>query len=161
MINYVQGDITLSDCKVLVHGVAPGDHFNQGLALELRKHWPMMFKDFRHYCNQHHPKEGEIVTWGGVDGTQIVHLLTQIASYDHGKRPGYATLKNVNHSLKSLRTWLDNEEIEAIAMPRLATGVGHLDWNDVKPLIEKHLGDAKTRVDLYELYHKGHEAEPV
>jgi hypothetical protein len=38
-------------------------------------------------------------------------------------------------------------------LPRLATGVGGLDWADVLPLIEKKLGDLNIPVYVYETYH--------
>ena len=60
MIREVEGDILLSKAQVVAHGVAPGDHFDSGLALALRERWPAMVKDFRHYCQSSHPKTGEI-----------------------------------------------------------------------------------------------------
>ena len=44
------------------------------------------------------------------------------------------------------------------ALPRLATGVGALDWADVKPLIEQHLGGLGIPVLIYETYRKGEKA---
>jgi len=60
VLKEVSGDILLSKAEAIAHGVAPGDHFNQGLALSLREHYPAMAKDFRHYCQLSHPKPGEI-----------------------------------------------------------------------------------------------------
>ena len=37
----------------------------------------------------------------------------------------------------------------------LATGVGGLDWAEVRPLIAKHLGDLKIPVYVYAVYHAG------
>jgi O-acetyl-ADP-ribose deacetylase (regulator of RNase III) len=42
MITKVQGDILLSKAQAISHGVAPYDHFNQGLALALRERAPAM-----------------------------------------------------------------------------------------------------------------------
>jgi hypothetical protein len=41
----------------------------------------------------------------------------------------------------------------------LATGVGGLDWKDVKPLVEKHLGHLSIPVYVYGTYHPGVQAE--
>ena len=46
-----------------------------------------------------------------------------------------------------------------MALPRLATGVGGLDWADVKPLIQQHLGDLGIPVLVYEVYRKGEKAD--
>ena len=37
MIKYVKGDLLLSEAELVAHGVAPGDHFDHGLALALRE----------------------------------------------------------------------------------------------------------------------------
>ena len=159
MIHDVVGDILLTGADVIAHGVAPNDHFEQGLAHSLREQWPAMYKDFRHNMHTSHPKEGGAVHWGGADNVRIIHLLTQEhAKGDHG-HPGKAKTSYVNKSLKDLRSWMDKEGAKSVALPALATGVGGLDWSEVKPLIEKHLGDADFDVYLYVEYHKGQRAK--
>lgn len=159
MIREVTGDILKSKAKAIVHGVAPGDHFNQGLALSLREHWPAMAKDFRHYCHQTHPKPGSAWVWMSAEGTKIVNLMTQPGAEGHNSHPGKARLDYVDHALKELRTIIEKENIPSIALPKIATGVGGLEWNDVYPLIEKHLGSLKnSKVFIYSQYQKGLEA---
>ena len=58
MIHEVQGDILLSKAQLIVHGVAPNDHFEQGLALSLREKFPAMYQDFRHHYHVSHPECG-------------------------------------------------------------------------------------------------------
>jgi O-acetyl-ADP-ribose deacetylase (regulator of RNase III) len=155
MIVEVQGDILLSKAAAIAHGVAPNDHFNSGLALSLRERWPAMVKDFRHYCQTTHPAPGAIWTWSGADGRRIVNLMTQGAAYGHGEKPGAASLENVNHALRALAKLVASEKLGSLALPRLATGVGGLDWRDVKPLIERHLAELGIPVYLYEVFHAG------
>lgn len=157
MIRFVQGDILLSKAQVIAHGVAPNDNFAQGLALSLRERWPAMYKDFRHYCQTQHPKAGELWTWAGADGVRIANLLTQDGAYGHGEKPGKATIANVNHSLRALKKEIEREGIKTVAITRLATGVGGLDWEEVRPLIENQLGDIDASVDVYETYVPGQE----
>ena len=79
-----------------------------------------------------------------------------------GNHPGKATAHNVNHALKELRAILEKENISSVALPRLATGVGDLDWDEVEPMIEKHLGDLGIPVMVYVSYEKDKKAaEPV
>jgi O-acetyl-ADP-ribose deacetylase (regulator of RNase III) len=159
MIRYVSGDILMSSAKAVAHGVAPNDSFNQGLAHTLREHLPAMYKDFRHYCQTQHPKPGELWSWGGVEGMRLVALFTQDAAYEHGAKPGKASTANVNHALKAFAGVIHKEGWESVALPRLATGVGGLDWAEVKPLIEKHLGELDIPVIVYETYHANQPAE--
>lgn len=153
MIHEVSGDILLSKAQAIAHGVAPNDHFDHGLALALREKWPAMAKDFRHFGSTHHPKPGSMWAWGGF-GVRIFNLMTQEGEHGHGSRPGKATLANVNHALRHLQHELEKGEITSIALPKLATGVGGLEWAEVKPLIQSHLGSLSIPVIIYTEYHK-------
>lgn len=159
MIRYVTGDLLLSEARAIAHGVAPNDPFNQGLAHTLREHLPAMYKDFRHYCQTRHPKPGELWVWAGPDMPRIVALFTQEAAHGHGGHPGRATIGHVNHALKALAAECRKEGWTSLALPRLATGVGGLDWQGVKPLIEQHLGALGIPVIVYETFRANHHAE--
>jgi O-acetyl-ADP-ribose deacetylase (regulator of RNase III) len=156
MLHYVSGDILLTKATAIVQGVAPGDHFDHGLAFSLRELWPAMAKDFRHWCHNQNPKPGGLWAWAGADRTRIVNLLTQEpAEGSRGGHPGKAKLEYVRHSLKELAKFLEREKIEGAAIPKLATGVGGLAWADVKPLLEQTLGDLKIPIFVYEEFHAG------
>ena len=157
MITKVCGDILLSNAKAIAHGVAPYDHFNQGLALGLRELYPAMTQDFRHYCHQQNPKSGHVWVWAGPEKI-IVNLMTQEPAPDNKAHPGKASTKNINQALKELRGIIEKENITSIALPRLATGVGGMKWSDVEPLIEKHLGNLNSSVIIYESYNKDEKA---
>lgn len=159
MIKEVKGDILLTKAQAIAHGVAPNDHFDRGLALSLRKEYPSMAKDFRHFCHLQNPKTGEVWMWGGVGGVRIFNLLTQEPAKQLNGHPGAATLPNVNHALKALVKAVKEENIKSLALPRLATGYGKLDWEDVKPLIYERLEELDIPVYIYTLYKKGEQAE--
>lgn len=158
MISKVKGDILLSGAQAIAHGVAPHDHFNQGLALALRERHPAMAKDFRHYCHQQNPKPGHAWLWAGPERV-VINLMTQEPAPDEHAHPGKATEHNVNHALKELRKIIEKQEIQSIALPKIATGVGGLDWSDVEPMIESHLGDLDIPVIIYEGYEKDKKAD--
>jgi O-acetyl-ADP-ribose deacetylase (regulator of RNase III) len=54
---------------------------------------------------------------------------------------------------------IEAEKFKSVALPRLATGVGGLDWKEVKPLMEKHLGHLSIPVYVYATYQSGVQAE--
>ncbi len=149
MIHEVEGDILLTQAQVIAHGVAANDPMNQGLAQSLHKQYPAMHKDYHHWCHTAHPKPGEAWVWGGVGGVRVVNLITQEGGYGHGARPGKATTTSVNHALRSLKKLIVKEGFDSVAIPRLATGVGGLDWSDVRPLIRNQLGDLNIPVYVY------------
>lgn len=157
MIKSVKGDILLTQAQTIAHGVAPHDHFTSGLAQSLKEQWPAMYKDFRHFCQTHNPKPGTAWTWGGTGGKRIVALFTQDApsGHHHQGHPGKAGLDHVNHALRELRHTVEKERLTSVALPRIATGVGGLSWEQVHPLVEKHLGDLGIPIYIYEVYQKG------
>ncbi len=158
MLHFVQGDILETRAAAIAHGVAPHDHFDSGLALSLRERWPAMVKDFRHHCHNDNPGPGAAWMWAGAGGTRIINLMTQEAAPRGGGHPGRATLVHVNHALHALRRIIERENLASVALPRIATGVGGLDWSDVKPLLEKVLGDLKTDIYVYETFHAKQQA---
>ena len=162
MLYEVTGDILLSRAAAIVHGVAPNDHMGSGLALNLREDWPAMYKDFRHYSHTSRPEPGTLWTRAVADGRRIIALFTQQPAPNEHTHPGKARIQDVNHCLRALRHTIDQEKIGSIALPRFATGVGGMEWNEVKPLIEQHLGSLQIPVYLYTTFHKGvHAKEPA
>lgn len=161
MIKEVSGDIMLSKAQAIAHGVAPHDHFENGLALSLRQDYPSMVKDFRHWCHQTNPKPGGAWVWSGAEGKRVINLLTQEppGGHGHGGHAGAASLQNVGHTLRELKKIIQEEGLKSVALPRLATGVGGLKWDDVKPLIYSALDDSNTIVYLYSTFVKGQVGE--
>ena len=159
MIHEVEGDILLTKAEAIAHGIAANDPMNQGLALSLHERYPAMHKDFHHWCHVTHPKPGEAWVWGGAEGARIVNLITQEGGYGGGKKPGKAPESNVNHALRALKKIIQKEGFKSVALPRLATGVGGLDWSEVKPLIQSQLGDLDIPIYVYVVFHAGQQAK--
>lgn len=152
MIQEVTGDILLSPAQLIAHGIAAGDHFDNGLARALRERWPAMAKDFRHYCHTTHPKPGSAWLWSSADGRRIANLITQEPASSEHAHPGPARLEYVNHALRALRTIIEVQHITSVALPRLANGVGGLAWQDVYPLIREWLGNLAIPIYVYTVY---------
>ena len=91
--------------------------------------------------------------WGGAQGVRIVNLITQQPG--HGHLPGKATVQDVGHCLRALQKLVTAENFTSLALPRLATGVGGLDWSDVQPLVERHLDGLQIPVFVYTTYQPG------
>ena len=159
MIHYVAGDILLSGAQAIAHGVAPKDPMTQGLARALHEKFPAMHKDYHHWCDQAHPKPGAAWLWGGPEGVRVVNLITQEGGYGHGGQPGRATVKHVRDALRELVRITEAEGFTSLALPRVATGVGALDWDEVRPVIEERLGGLPIPIFVYEEYHAGQRAD--
>lgn len=160
MIIEVKGDLLLSSAHAIAHAVAPNDTFRGGLALSLREKWPSMYKDFRQYGQRTHPHQGSIWAWAGPPrgphgGVCIIALLAQQGGFEHGARLGPASVGAIDRALKDLRVFIEREKIRSLALPRLCSGVGGVEFGSVLPLIREHLGDAGIPVYLYTEFDKG------
>ncbi|NOT12503.1 MAG: Appr-1-p processing protein [Methylococcaceae bacterium] len=159
MLYKVEGDILLSKAQAIVHGVGINDSMNKGLALELGNKYPLLQKDFNRWCHQHDTKPGEAWMWVGQNNVRIVHLIThermESTDYHYDK----ATLINVKHALCTLVKIIAFEKLTSIALPRIGTGFGDLEWDDVWPLIENILGGLDIPVYVYVVYHAGQPAD--
>ena len=159
MIHEVSGDILMTGAQAIAHGIAANDPMNQGLALSLHEAYPAMHKDFHHWCNAQHPKTGAVWMWGTSDHKRIVNMITQEGGYLHGSKPGKASTKAVSDCLKGLAKMAKKEGFESIALPRVATGVGGLNWEEVGPIVEQRLGDLDIPVYVYVEFHAGQKAK--
>jgi O-acetyl-ADP-ribose deacetylase (regulator of RNase III) len=159
MIHEVAGDILLTGAQAIAHGIAANDPMSEGLALSLHEKFPSMHKDFHHWCHNSRPAPGQAWMWGGPGGVRIVNLITQEGGYGQGARPYKATVKHVRNSLKELTKIIDKEGLTSVALPKLATGVGGLSWDEVRPVIDERLGDLEIPVYLYTEFHAGQRAK--
>jgi O-acetyl-ADP-ribose deacetylase (regulator of RNase III) len=162
MIYEVTGDILLSRTQALAHGIAPGDPFDHGLALALRKRWPALLRDFLTYSHAHHPSPGQAWGWDTGTGQRVITLITQEPVPGEKGKAGPARLENLNHALRELCRIVREQHLTSVALPRLATGAGGLDWKDVLSLIYAQLGMLDIPIIVYSTYHPGLQAlEPL
>ncbi len=153
MIRELRGDILLSEAEAIVVGVSPNDHFDQGLSLALRERWPAMSRDYRHWAHNRHPKPGSAWIWSGPQGKRIICLVIQDdENHTHTAQQGKSRLEYVNHALRELRSLVQREGLASVAIPKLASGSGRLNWSEVKSLIDNHLADCGAQVAVYSDY---------
>ena len=65
----------------------------------------------------------------------------------------------VRACLAALREFALKEKLPSLALPKLATGVGGLDWKDVWPLVQEALGSLSLPVFVYTTYKSGEKAQ--
>ena len=152
MIYEIEGDILKSKAQAIVHGVAANDPMSKGLSLKLHQMFPQMHKDFHKWCHQTNPKVGTVWKWDRFKNFTIINMLTQDNHSHHGTHPPKASLKDVNHCLRALKKLIKKEKLSSIAIPRLATGVGGLIWEDVHPLILSQLEEINIAVYIYSTF---------
>ncbi len=159
MIYKVSGDILLSKAHAIVHGVGVNDPMDKGLALQLSRKYPGLQRDFDCWCYQHATKPGEAWLWSSEHNVHIVNLITHENLVVHEHYHTKATYNNIRHALDALVKLITTKKLTSIAIPKLGTGLGDLEWDDVWLLIEKHLADVEIPVYVYAVYIPSQTAE--
>jgi O-acetyl-ADP-ribose deacetylase (regulator of RNase III) len=159
MIHKVEGDILLTKANAIVHGVGVNDPMDKGLALALRNKFPSLQKDLERWCHQHDTKPGEAWLWVGQNNARIVNLITHENQDCNDHHYDKATLANIKHSLAALVKIVTFEKLSSLAIPRIGTGLGDLDWDDVWPIIENNLGILNIPIFVYVAYKEGKAAD--
>jgi O-acetyl-ADP-ribose deacetylase (regulator of RNase III) len=138
MITIKHGNIFDSTADVLVCPVNCVGVMGKGLALEFKRRFPEMFRYYKGLCTK---------GWISPGSAKLITKNTAIfATKDDWRNPskiewvekGLAAIANCN-------CW----EYSSIALPQLGCGCGGLDWVDVWPLYEKHLGDLPCNVEVW------------
>lgn len=158
MLKEVTGDILLSTASAIAHGVAPHDNFKQGPPCAART-VARDVQGFSPLLPDLQPQTGRGLVLEGAQFPVIINLFTQEPPTTDQDRPGKASLPNVNHALQALKKELQEHGVKSLALPRLATGVGGLEWEKVYPLLQQALKDLNIPVYIYALYKKGMAAQ--
>lgn len=133
MIIYKQGNIFNSNAQVITNTVNCVGVMGKGLALEFKNRFPSMFADYQKKCLQHEVKIDRPYLWNG-ESTQVLNFPTK----KHWKDK--SNLGDIKKGLQYLADNYDELGISSIALPPLGCGLGGLNWNDVKALIDETLG---------------------
>ncbi len=140
MIEYIEGDIFESPAQVIVNTVNTVGVMGKGLALSFKQRYPEMFDKYKSACEKHLLTVGKLMLFYEVD-----HWLLMFPTKENWRNP--SKIEYIEKGLmKFVNTYAD-KNITSIAFPRLGCGNGELDWNDVRPVMEKYL--KKLPIDVY------------
>jgi len=136
MITTKHGSIFDSRAAVLVCPVNCVGVMGKGLALEFNRRFPVECKHYKWICESDALQPGVVYSCGN-----IVFAATKLHWRDPSK------LKWVESCLWRMDAYTYPRK--SIAIPQLGCGCGGLDWADVWPLYEKHLGGLDCDVEVW------------
>jgi O-acetyl-ADP-ribose deacetylase (regulator of RNase III) len=146
MINIVKGNIVDQSTEAIVNTVNCVGVMGRGIALSFKKAFPENYNDYIEAC-----KKGEV-----VPGKMHVHVTGDIferkyiinfPTKKHWK--GNSNIIDIKEGLKDLVNVINHYDIKSITIPPLGCGLGGLDWEEVRPLIEdtfKELPDKTVNI---------------
>lgn len=138
-ITIKHGSIFDSTADVLVCPVNCVGVMGKGLALEFKRRFPQSHKAYAKDCKQCKIFPGDVFAYG--------RRLLFAATKDDWRNP--SQIEWVKACLIRLDIRACYGDFKSIALPQLGCGCGGLDWADVWPLYEKHLGDLPATVEVW------------
>lgn len=130
MIQYIEfGNIfKLEQVTCFAHGCNCAGAMGKGIATQFRKKYPKMYQQYKSLCQKGDFKLGDVFEYYHGDG-YVFNLGTQKTWRTK------ADINAVKESLESMLILAEKLKVSKIALPRISAGLGGLDWNEVKNII--------------------------
>lgn len=144
MVNKILiGNIFDSKVQTLVNTVNCVGIMGKGLALEFKKQFPGMFKEYEKKC-----KDGEIHLGHPYLYKHSMYQWVLLFPTKEDWR-SISKLSDIEEGLLCLKKHYKEWGIVSLAVPPLGCGLGALDWRIVGPTLYRHLHDLDIPVELY------------
>jgi len=148
MIDFTTGDILRSDAEALVNTVNCVGIMGRGIALQFKNDFPENFKAYQAACAREEVKPGKMFVYETRTLTGPKFIIN-FPTKRHWK--GKSRMEDIDSGLKALVEEIRNRGIRSIAIPPLGSGLGGLNWADVRPrIVEALRGVNGLRVIVYE-----------
>jgi len=115
----------------------------KGLALEFKKRFPDMFKDYENRCKRNEIKMGKPYLYKPLIQPWILLFPTK----EHWR--SVSNIKDIENGLNYLAQHYQEWAITSLAMPPIGCGLGQLDWKIVGRTLYRHLAKLDIPVELY------------
>ena len=147
MLKYLTGDIWGSKADAIVIPVNTVGVMGAGLALEVKKRYPQVFKEYKDDCKRGLLQVGHVRTY--IPSNEKYFLLF-FPTKKGWRKP--SKLEYIEEGLKDLKQTINILGCvgrPSIALPQLGCGCGGLKWEGVKPLMEKYLENLDAEIKIY------------
>ena len=111
------------------------------LARKLQEKFPSMRDQFIEWCEETTPELGEIWLWGGNTKTRVLNLIVGEAAEPELGRSSRPNKIAVHRALRAVNKLVIDERFNSIAIPRIGSGVGGIDWLEVRGMMASQLGE--------------------
>jgi O-acetyl-ADP-ribose deacetylase (regulator of RNase III) len=147
MIQYVKGNLLQAETQALVNTVNTVGVMGKGIALQFKERFKHNFKLYSEACKNGNIAIGKllVVKENTVEGEKIIVNFPTKTEWFKKSQYNY-----IEEGLKDLVKVINDYTIKSIAVPPLGCGNGGLNWNKVRPMIEKYLGGLNIEVLVYE-----------
>jgi len=150
VIEYVSGDLLKSKAQTLVVPVNTVGVMGAGLAWQFAKAYPKIVPRYKWRCDVRYPDDRDFDFRAGkiwLCRLQPDRWIICFATKSHWSMP--SKLEWIEAGLQDFALYYKIRGITSVAFPKLGCGLGGLDWNDVKPVMEDYLMPLDLNVQIY------------
>lgn len=148
MIEYTGGNILHADAEALVNTVNCVGVMGRGIALQFKNAYPKNFKAYEAACQRQEVQPGRMFVYATGELANP-RFIINFPTKRHWR--GNSRMEDIESGLVDLVEVIRRNNIQSIAIPPLGSGLGGLEWDDVRPRIEQALAALpQVKVLLYE-----------
>ncbi len=151
MIKVLIGDLFTSKAQTIVNTVNCVGIMGKGIALQFKKRFPDMYRDYEERCRRKEVKLGRPYLYKTMLPPYILNFPTK----DHWR--SVTNLADIERGLQYLHNHYKEWGITSMAVPPLGCGEGQLEWRIVGPTLYRFLSRMDIPVELYAPYGTPHE----
>lgn len=148
MIHSTQGDILHDESEAIVNTVNCVGIMGRGIALQFRNAYPENHKAYEKACQREEVQPGRMFVH---ETGELTHprFIINFPTKRHWR--GKSRMEDIDAGLTALVEVLRARKIRSIALPPLGSGLGGLEWSEVRPRIVAALGALEdVKVTIYE-----------
>lgn len=148
MIERTTGNLLQADVEALVNTVNTDGFMGKGIALQFKQAFPANFDAYRKAVDRGEVRPGSMFVFetGSMLGPRWIINFPTKRHWRQNSR-----IEDIESGLEALVREIRARNVRSIAIPPLGCGNGGLDWNEVRPRIERALAEVpEVRVVLFE-----------
>ena len=148
MIEFKTGDILTEDAEALVNSVNCVGVMGRGIALQFKRAFPENFKAYAANCKRNEIQPGKMFIF--ETGEMISpRFIVNFPTKRHWR--GKSRIEDIESGLGSLADEIRSRGIRSVAIPPLGSGLGGLNWSDVRSRMREALsGLDDVRIIIFE-----------
>ena len=148
MITFKHGDLFQERAQALVNPVNCVGVMGKGIALQFKEKFPDNFKEYAQACRWNQVRPGRMFvfeTYRPQAPQYIINFPTKRHWRDSSR------MDDIETGTLTLAQEIKDRRIGSVAIPALGSGLGGLDWKQVREILESGLRELEeVRITIYE-----------
>ena len=143
MLQFIHSSILDSQAQTVVNTVNTVGVMGKGLAHAFREKYPQMFAAYKSLCDKKQFDVGQLWLWRGSN-----QWVLNFPTKKHWRNP--SRIEYIEEGLEKFVANYESRGIREISFPRLGCGNGGLQWELVKPMMEKYLSNLPIQIYIHD-----------